>query len=303
MAPPYALLLLVAAPFVLGRALLDLHLPVAVYPEKPYPESPYPEDPYPEPTSTTPGPTSTPTPDPPELTCDKYGYLIQFAELIRVNLATGTYETVRNGLGDNSAINALGYNPLDNYLYGYQRSTQEIIRIASDGSSSIITTIPNGAAYILGDFDADGYYWVATQTGAAWHKIDLIPGSATYGEVVESGTTPSPGNTIDTISDWVYVPIAGDYLWSLGANTGSGASLIRWGFDTREWEILASYPNVDSVFGALYGINNGTIYASSNSNGRIWAFDTVGSVEPYVASQGPPSSSNDGARCVANLEV
>ena len=279
------LLLLSAVPAVLGGVLLDLLHPDPTYPEEPYPELPCPE------------PTSTP---PPELSCDKYGYLIQFAELIRVDLATGDYETVGNNLGDGSSINALGYNPQDNLLYGYQASTEEIIQIASDGSSSAVTKVPNAAGYILGDFDAEGYYWAATNSAAAWIKVDLRPGSSAYGNVVESGTTPSVERTT---ADWVHVPAAGEYLWSAGVNSAGGTSLLRWGFDTHEWEIVAEYADVENGFGALYGINNGTIFASNNRSGRIWAFSVTDDAEPYVASQGPPSNSNDGARCVSNLEV
>ncbi|SPN96490.1 uncharacterized protein DNG_00018 [Cephalotrichum gorgonifer] len=287
MSPLSHFLLLIAAPLALGRALLDLHLPL--FPEHPYPEKPYPEPPYPE-----------PTPPPPELTCDKYGYLIQYAQLIRIDIDTGGYETVGTAIGDNSAVNALGYNPLDNLLYGYQGSTNQVIRIAADGSSSIAATLQNAAGYILGDFDAQGYYWVATQNAATWIKIDLRPGSPAYGQAVETGTTPSPGRSV---ADWVYVPIAGPYLWSVGANPIGGASLIRWGFATHQWEIIANYPGIDNGFGALYGINNGTIFASNNANGRIWAFSLLDNTQPYIASQGPPSGSNDGARCVANVEI
>jgi hypothetical protein len=56
---------------------------------------------------------------------------------------------------------------------------------------------------------------------------------------------------------------------------------------------------VGGGFGAMYGMNNGTLYGSNNQNGEIWQFPVGG--RPFRVSSGPISNSNDGARCVLNL--
>jgi hypothetical protein len=108
------------------------------------------------------------------------------------------------------------------------------------------------------------------------------------------------------LADWVYIPVAGRYLWSIatGAVNGvAGTSLLRFSLDTKRWESVARYGVLaPGGYGALYGINNGTIYASNNARGDIWAFNVFGGA-PYLASQGPVSASNDGARCVLNTLV
>jgi hypothetical protein len=70
---------------------------------------------------------------------------------------------------------------------------------------------------------------------------------------------------------------------------------------THEWETVANYGALGVVgVGAVYGMNNGTVYASENGNGQIWQFPVSGDT-PFMVSQGPSSGNNDGARCVLNL--
>ncbi|KAI8623227.1 hypothetical protein F5Y19DRAFT_459167 [Xylariaceae sp. FL1651] len=250
--------------------------------------------------TTTVAPTCPPTPT---LTCDKYGYLIQYNSLYRVDLQTGGYEQVASAVSKANNVNAIGYNTLDNYLYGIANPSRQLIQISSTGTSTIIKNYTNaqiGASANVGDFDDQGYFWFGSG-GTTWHQADLRdPRSATYGSIVASGTADTLGLGL---ADWVYIPVAGQYLWSVatGAVGGSqGTSLLRFGLQTKRWESVARYGVLaPGGYGALYGINNGTIYASNNENGEIWAFDVSGR-KPYLASQGPKSGSNDGARCVLN---
>ncbi|KAL1891712.1 hypothetical protein Sste5346_007461 [Sporothrix stenoceras] len=107
------------------------------------------------------------------------------------------------------------------------------------------------------------------------------------------------------IFDWVYLPSTGR-LWMLGSGSPSGGTdLLRFDMTAHTWSVRAYYPTLTEpgYFGAMYGINNGTFYASANSNGNIWAIDTTGARAPDIVSNGPPSASNDGTRCVLNMEV
>jgi hypothetical protein len=241
---------------------------------------------------------STPTP-PPTLSCDPYGYLIQFATLYRVDLTTGNTIKVKSGLGANTSINAIGYNIKDNLIYGSQDSTLTIIRIAADGTSSTVAGVsaPPPSSNV-GDIDSNGHYWVSS-AGKAWAEIDLDPSSPTYGQTLANGTAAPFGLGV---ADWVYIPIAGDYLYAVGSNsTSGGASMIRFDMATYAWQKVANYPNLPvNGFGAIYGMNNGTLYASDNTSGEIWQFPISGAA-PFKLSQGPASGNNDGARCVWNL--
>lgn len=241
-------------------------------------------------TSTCPSSTAS------ALTCDKYGYLIQEAELIRVDLSTGETTTVATSVGNGDGANAMGYNPLDNYLYARQGT--KIVRIHADGTTDNIADLPSAATNVfVGDVDETGFFWISNG-GSDWYQVDLRPLSSTFGEFLDSGTIASPVS----IADWVYFPFGGQYLYGLGA-IDKGISLVRWSLDTHEFSTIAALPALPyHTFGALYGLNNGTMYASDNTLGTIWAVPIDGS-DPYVASEGPPSAENDGARCVWNLDV
>ncbi|KAH8697304.1 hypothetical protein BGW36DRAFT_165246 [Talaromyces proteolyticus] len=252
--------------------------------------------PCPATTTSTSTSTSTPTPT---LSCDPYGYLVQYASLYRVDLSTGTTTEIASGLGQNTSINAMGYNTLDNYLYAYQSSTKTILRISADGTTVTVDTDAPPAGSYVGDIDTNGHYWVGVGAASSWAKIDLAPGSPTYGKTLAHGTATSPGYDV---ADWVYIPNAGEYLYAVGSIASkSETALLRFSMSTHKWETVANYGKLGVVgVGAAYGMNNGTLYASENGNGQIWQFPISGGT-PFMVSQGPPSGNNDGARCVLNL--
>ncbi|RFU23970.1 hypothetical protein B7463_g12366, partial [Scytalidium lignicola] len=186
--------------------------------------------PYTTTTATVTSP-SCPAPSTPPLSCDQYGYLIQEATLYRVDLSTGINTVVRQSVGDGSSSNAIAYNVLDNYIYGYQSANATLVRIFSDGSSEVVTEAGAIPSVNVGDIDLNGRYWISSG-GRGWWVLDLYPGSATYGQVLNSGTANTLGITVD---DWVYLPNEGQYLWSVGRNSSStGTSLIRFSMTTFE---------------------------------------------------------------------
>lgn len=238
------------------------------------------------------------------------GYLIQYNALYRVDLQTGAYETVATGVAASADnVNAIGYNVRDNYLYGIANPSRQLVRISAGASppSTVVATFTaaqmRDATANVGDFDADtAHFWFGA-AGRSWHEVDLEPGSPTYGAVLANGTTDMPAGAA-SVADWVHVPVAGRYLWSVTPASGGDATiLMRFSLVTKEWEVVERYGVLaPGGYGALYGINNGTLYASNNQNGEIWAFDVLGNgVAPYLASHGPASGSNDGARCVTNM--
>jgi hypothetical protein len=253
------------------------------------------------PTTTTVTATTTVTePCTPTFSCDKYGYLIQRATLFRVDLATGEFTTVKDIVGDNTPINAMGYNTRDNFLYARQSGANQLIRIAADGTAVPVATLPTTEEAYVGDIDTDGYYWYGNR-GQTWHQLDLRPESASYGQLLSQGRADLLGLHI---LDWAYIPVGGPYLYSVARNAdNTTTALARFSLDTKQWEAVRQYPRIaGNGWGAVYGINNGTLYGSDNAGGQIWAFPIDGG-DPYLASQGPISGSNDGARCVLNLDL
>ncbi|WP_309127131.1 GEVED domain-containing protein [Microbacterium sp.] len=243
---------------------------------------------------------------PPAFTCTSGagGLLFQYPTgptlVQNVNMVTGAYETANTIEG--RQINAIGYNVLDDYVYGWDLTAGAtgIVRVAADGTVTSLGT-PTGSVNgsVVGDVDADGQYWVLN--GTTWNRIDLEPGSSTYMTVVDSGTSVVPAGLANAGADWAYVPGAGDYLYSVGQSTTGEASLIRFDRATGVRAVVGTLGLGTGTwtFGAVYADANGYLYASNNPTGTIYRID-VGDVSAEVFAQGPASNSNDGARCSAS---
>ncbi|MDP3951829.1 GEVED domain-containing protein [Microbacterium sp.] len=234
------------------------------------------------------------------------GFLFQYPTgptLIQgVDMVTGEYETIQTI--DGYAVNAVGYNVLDDYIYGWSATQPNpgIVRVGANGE--VVTLgMPTGgtvASTVVGDVDADGQYWVLTDT--TWSRIDLAPGSPTYMQLIDSGTTNATPNLQNPGFDWAYVPGAGDYLYSVGLNLDGQANLIRFDMATGNRSNLGSIgigTATPWTFGAVYADANGYLYASDNGTGTIYRID-VQDVTGEIFSQGPASGSNDGARCASS---
>jgi uncharacterized repeat protein (TIGR01451 family) len=226
--------------------------------------------------------------------CSTYGYLYQTPnadthQIFQVDLVSG--ETTQIGTtADN--VNAVGYNPTDDYMYGSDATTGNLVQVASDGT---LTPLPDPAgltweSFNVGDFDADGHYWVTRSLdNAAWYEIDYAAGSPTFGQVLSSGTIS--GAT--TGSDWVYVD-GGLYSITNGTN-----HLVKFDTTTHTSTDLGAIEGVTAStvgFGAGYADAAGNLYYSDNNTGVIYRVNpnTVTGIE---LSSGPPSGGNDGVRC------
>ncbi|KAH7236687.1 proline rich protein 5MeD, partial [Fusarium tricinctum] len=203
-------------------------------------------------------------------------------------------------------LNALGYNSLDNFLYAMVQDAtgSQVIRIGGDGSYTLLSTRTSDPNVQMGDIDNMGRYWISNQ-GKAWWCIDLKPGSATYGKILMSGTAVTTGG----IADWAFVPGGGDFMYGIMYDSaGLTGTLSRFSRTAYTWSSVRAYGMVTgtNVFGAVYASADGNLYGSENSNGNIYKFPIAPSVgAPVFVATGPPSTWNDGARCInaTNLSV
>ncbi|KAH8895777.1 hypothetical protein GQ53DRAFT_819751 [Thozetella sp. PMI_491] len=251
---------------------------------------------------------TTPEPSPtagPKLSCDKSGWLIQQSTFYRVNLTTAQIFPVLSSVGDGSLTNAMGFNPTDDYLYAIQ--SNKIIRINAAGLTTPVGPLSTswGSNFLpnQGDIDTNGVYWYGSN-GVYWASVDLKPGSPNYGKLIDSGKTTRPAG-IQNIIDWVYFPDlgnnVGNALYAIAVRTMGGVALLRFDLTSKQWTILQTYPNVRRTtvgFGAMYGTKDGTLYASDNGNGNIFAFNVKTLASPTGPTTGPVSRQNDGARCI-----
>ncbi|KIL93233.1 hypothetical protein FAVG1_03210 [Fusarium avenaceum] len=235
----------------------------------------------------------------PAFKCDVYGYLMQKTALYRVDISTGKTTLIDDTVGPGGWMNAIGYNRFDNYIYGMlmDNSGTQLIRISGDGSYQLLAARTSDRTINMGDIDNQGRYWISNQ-GKAWWCIDLMPGSAKYGQIIMSGTATNALNA----ADWAFVPGAGDYMYAVMYDSnGATSTLCRFSRTTYTWTTVKAYGDVtgNNLWGAVYASQDGSLYGSENSNGQIYKFPIAPTIgNPIFIAQGPVSSWNDGARCI-----
>ncbi|KAI0156269.1 proline rich protein 5MeD [Pestalotiopsis sp. NC0098] len=206
----------------------------------------------------------------------------------------------------------MGYNYADNYLYASIGTPAKLLRIAADGSSTIVNSFNITGSLNCGDVDDEGYYW-GSASGAYWTQIDLRPTSANFSRQVNNGTAVPPYSIID----FAYVPGGGDALYGLGFDSTLGLALgqtylVRFDRTTHIWtretnfgQIASSVNATANAWGAVYASDDGYLFGSENNSGEIWRFPLPGAntTAAVKVSNGPKSSSNDGARCIKAANV
>ncbi|KAF3907055.1 hypothetical protein AA313_de0209499 [Arthrobotrys entomopaga] len=233
--------------------------------------------------------------------CDPYGYISNGTGLYRIDPPANNSTLVKaNFDGATNHVRAMGYNALDNYIYGVEQGTGWILRIASDATVTKVIQIANISTYVAGDIDSHGRFWVANQATSAvesqsWAEIDLNPFSNTFGRTLNHGTSASSYNTH---GDWVHVPAAGDYLWALSVNSNGKLLLVRWGMVSHSYTTAASYSLTGAGFSSQFGAANGDLYAIQDT-GEIYRVNVFHPLTPpEIISNGTSISNANGARCV-----
>ncbi|KAH0595666.1 hypothetical protein MHUMG1_06843 [Metarhizium humberi] len=240
--------------------------------------------------------------------CSADAFFIQDRLILSVNLQTGERKTLSSSVGGSSArVSAIGFNPLDNFIYGLQNKT--VVRVGHDGALQRVAE--GDMAANAGDVDSNGQLYY-TAGGRAWARVDLKPGSARYGQVVARGTSDSsalPGNL--AAGDWAFTPAAPGYLHSVAVGDHGDHGdvyLVRWDLATHRWEVrhkdLPSFGIQGGVFGAVVATSDGVLYASHNLSGvvlRIPLDDPEGTRKVKVRV--PRAAFGDGCRCASMPDV
>lgn len=238
--------------------------------------------------------------------CDTNGLLFKYPSgptaIHSIDMVTGQDSLAGTITG--RQINAVGYNPTDNFIYGWDDQNDEFVRVHGDHTT--VDVVPLDASYtgptsgiIVGDVDDQGHYWMLA--GNVWYELDLNVSPVTQ---VSTGTPPLPHPGGSAGADWAFIP-GTNALWRIMDDSGNGR---LWSFDrtTKEWTNHTpvtpiggtGFSGGELVMGAFYADPDGFLYGSSNTTGNVWRVD-VGS-SPLTAGlvgAGDPSSSNDGARC------
>lgn len=232
-------------------------------------------------------------------TCPSKAYLFQAnnVQVYGVNLVTGSYNLLEDYVGLDGNVNGVGFNFIDRYIYGFNTTTYEVVRLGKNFQAEVldVTGLPSNITFYVGDV-ADNYYFIYRKN-VGFYRINLDSNRENYLHAVRIDTA----DISLTLTDFAIHPGDG----SMYAVDNRSGLLYRISLDTGESTELGDTGET-GTFGAGYFDVNGYYYISRNSDGKIFRIDITDSDNPVpeamLFAQGPFSSQNDGARC-ANAPI
>ncbi|MGL5693710.1 MAG: DUF6923 family protein, partial [Peptostreptococcaceae bacterium] len=225
-----------------------------------------------------------------------------------VNLVTGESQTLSNNLEFN--INAIGYNPQDNLIYGIISGTNQLVLIDSEMSVINYGPVENlpVSSYTLGAINSSGYMFIRNSLTQTFYVIDVNQSSPNFGELLD----PTNGYTLDTapygtnlnsnivMEDWTFNATDGNLYGYNTTNstiskitpTGTVTNLITTGLPTGNYS-------------SVYSISDGYIYAINSLSGIVYRITITGNNAIGEAfSQTSIKVLEDGASCLkATLQL
>ena len=235
-------------------------------------------------------------------------------EWVNINLVTGN-DVIQGNLNPPDYINAIGYNALDNYIYGYDDTMNSIARVDATGNIMLLGE-PTGMPlttnqYNTGCFDDQGYFYAYYGAAARMYVVDLRPNSPTYMKLVDptngyaeqtSGYGIALVNGTPNVADWVWLPAT--------AQTGIGTNGFLYGIQTggimarvnldnaHVINMTTSGPTYNNSYGAMSVDAQGNIYAVANQNGNVYRYTINGTTTTGVYfSNTYYDTHNDGGMC------
>lgn len=251
--------------------------------------------------------------------CGTEGILFQYpngtdTQVHLIDMVTGDDSFNTNPVTiDGRTINAIGYNVVDNFIYGWDNTADSLVRVHADFTTVDELTIVDGPGgsfpgttgnIIIGDVDENGHFWLidGNANGHPYYQVDVSGGGAT---LLSQGTISGVPAGASAGADWVYVP-GGDGLYRVMHNTVEDqGQLIVFERGTGTFSTVgpnnglidqSQLPSNDLKEGAFYADADGFMYASDNDTGDMYRIN-IQDVTASLFANGPASGSNDGARC------
>ncbi len=247
-------------------------------------------------------------------------YLVRYGSLNTGATADSPYGVNYIGLG----LNALGFNPRDNYLYALSFGTANdttLYRIGQTGVEPVGTvsggTIPaTGFVTTAGVFDKQGRYYFAGQGPApnniapsVIYRIDNIPASGAGALVIAKEYVLSP--TTINIGDFAFLDNTDGPNGILYGGTGGTFARIQLNdaASTAVASTVTVAPNVGGIGSAFYDRPTNQLYVFSNTPP---AFSLIGNpagpgaatsvqtavTAPAFIPAGYTNSASDGTSCI-----
>jgi Bacterial Ig domain len=224
--------------------------------------------------------------------CSNKFYQVINGVLSELNPDTGQYITI--GTTGSMLTNASGYNIEDQYIYAWQRvdpfaqGVNGLVRIHSNGTSEFLgvpmSTDPN-SGFVAGDFDRSGNLYLYDGSNNIY-KIDI---STLSTEIIPLSQPISANDLV--FNDGFLYSVTSTSLFSINIDNGQVA--------TSGLSIPLDPTNPTTVYGAGWTSNDGKLFFSRNSDGKIFQIENYQTSSPnhLLVLDGAPSQGNDGASC------
>nr|WP_317430581.1 DUF11 domain-containing protein [uncultured Blautia sp.] len=194
-----------------------------------------------------------------------------------VEMVTGRAK-LRGTLVPEREVNAIGYNVLDSYIYGYDQKSGQFVRVDSSGAAEVLTPRPRGlpaAFYDVGTLDLNGYYYLYASGEQRFYTVDLRPGSPTYLRLVDPAA--GYGEQTENYGTALTQPLKiGDWVWQSQENVLYGVAddgtVYRIFTDGQVTALDTTGPDPGSTFGAAVMDRNGVLYAVAGGDGTIYRY-------------------------------
>ncbi|WP_051143738.1 LruC domain-containing protein [Psychromonas hadalis] len=240
-------------------------------------------------------------------TCPSKAFLFQGNPVSSygVNLVTGNYALMQSDPGIAANINGLGFDEQDRYLYGFNTTHLQMVRMGSDFKVSTLNLsgLPVDTSFFVGDVANHYYYLYRTNVGL--YRVDLSPLDTDVNAPLIAIKITSTSTV--KLTDFAFHPNSQQLY---GVDNKSG---ILYQIDPGNGNTIALGDTGETgTFGAMYFDVNGYFYLSRNQDGLIYRIDlsaltdansalqiTDLDVTAVIFANGPSSSQNDGARCAS----
>ncbi len=236
--------------------------------------------------------------------CDGQFYIVlnqlseQRSRLYRLN--TGT-----NGLNQLSQIshltrypvNAMGFNPVDHYIYGTNTDNNELYRINRFGGLTVLAQLP-GDTYVSGDVTQDGRYLVLVEVHAQYAALINLQDPAyplTY--INLSMTEPDPQLFCTDVAFHPYDGLLYGY-------DGHGRKLFYIDIQTGQLN-NSSFPGPQTpgLLPALFFDTFGRLFGVDEAVKNIYQIDTQTGMAKQLETIDEQTGSKDGCSCPYFLKL
>lgn len=237
--------------------------------------------------------------------CQPGFYQVISGQLNLLNPLTGVYTPIGAQL---SPYNAIGFNPVDNYIYGWGTDgnhNRNILRIDSSGAVTLMGNAgQTSGSFISADFDDEGFLWMR-KNATTMVKVDVRTNPATSDVFTFTGD-----NTVGVNDDILFgadMGWIGDALYAV-----QDRKLMRADLNTQIVSHFTISPSTSfptrgfpssGTYGAVFSNRSDELYVSGNSDqadgGRIYRITgyNSGSPEATWVMDSRGTTNNDGAAC------